>query len=114
MNSDYRYADLKNNRLTNYTFNFEHMLNDKGNIAVYLLYAHALICSIIRRSGKDIEELKNKVTLILGHKDERDLGLHLLQFAEVVEEACTNLLPNVLCDYLYNVSEILSMLSRGD
>ncbi|XVF88643.1 hypothetical protein PTKIN_Ptkin19aG0067300 [Pterospermum kingtungense] len=103
-----KYADLKNNRLTNYTFNFDQMLNDKGNTAVYLLYAHARICSIIRRSGKDVEELKNKGTLVLGHKDERDLGLHLLQFAEVVEEACTNLLPNVLCDYLYNLSEIFS------
>ncbi|EOY30618.1 Arginyl-tRNA synthetase, class Ic isoform 1 [Theobroma cacao] len=103
-----KYADLKNNRLTNYTFNFDQMLNDKGNTAVYLLYAHARICSIIRRSGKDIEELKNKGTVVLGHKDERDLGLHLLQFAEVVEEACTNLLPNVLCDYLYNLSEIFS------
>ena len=25
---------------------------------MYLLYAHARICSIIRKSGKDIEELK--------------------------------------------------------
>ena len=69
----------------------------------------------------------------MAHKDERDSGLQLLQFAEVrtkiqsipcfltqawfdtflshfqvVEEACTNLLPNVLCDYLYNLSEIFS------
>ncbi|XP_012490101.1 arginine--tRNA ligase, chloroplastic/mitochondrial isoform X1 [Gossypium raimondii] len=47
-------------------------------------------------------------TLVLEHKDERDLGLHLLQFAEVVEEACTNLLPNVVCEYLYKLSEIFS------
>ncbi|KAJ1430189.1 Rossmann-like alpha/beta/alpha sandwich fold, partial [Sesbania bispinosa] len=53
-----KYADLKINRLTNYTFNFDQMLNDKGNTAVYLLYAHARVCSIIRKSGKDIEELK--------------------------------------------------------
>ncbi|KAG5547381.1 hypothetical protein RHGRI_013164 [Rhododendron griersonianum] len=84
-----KYADLKNNRLTNYTFNFDQMLNDQvcslfadccfssmhfgvqlkelslfykfsdlGNTAVYLLYAHARICSIIRKSGKDVEELK--------------------------------------------------------
>ncbi|TYH44644.1 hypothetical protein ES332_D11G209700v1 [Gossypium tomentosum] len=26
----------------------------------------------------------------------------------VVEKACTNLLPNVVCDYLYNLSEIFS------
>ncbi|XP_037493009.1 arginine--tRNA ligase, cytoplasmic [Jatropha curcas] len=100
-----KYADLKNNRLTNYTFNYDQMLSDKGNTAVYLLYAHARICSIIRKSGKDIEELKKTGKLILSHPDERALGLHLLQFAETVEEACTNLLPNVLCEYLYNLSE---------
>ncbi|KAL7601737.1 arginine--tRNA ligase, cytoplasmic isoform X1 [Lactuca sativa] len=100
-----KYADLKNNRLTNYTFNFDQMLNDKGNTAVYLLYAHARICSIIRKSGKDIEELKKAGQLILEKDEERKLGLHLLQFAEVVEEACTNLLPNVLCEYLYDLSE---------
>ncbi|KAI0496816.1 hypothetical protein KFK09_023140 [Dendrobium nobile] len=103
-----KYADLKNNRLTNYTFSFDQMLNDKGNTAVYLLYAHARICSIIRKSGKDIEEIKKSGTLVLGHADERVLGLHLIQFAEVVEEACTNLLPNVLCEYLYNLSEIFT------
>ncbi|OVA08525.1 Arginine-tRNA ligase [Macleaya cordata] len=100
-----KYADLKNNRLTNYTFSFDQMLNDKGNTAVYLLYAHARICSIIRKSGKEIEELKKTGTIVLGHADERALGLHLLQFADIVEEACTNLLPNVLCEYLYNLSE---------
>ncbi|VFQ63033.1 unnamed protein product [Cuscuta campestris] len=100
-----KYADLKNNRLTNYTFNFDQMLNDKGNTAVYLLYAHARICSIIKKSGKDIEELIKNETLDLAHKDERVLGLHLLQFPEVVEEACSNLLPNLLCEYLYNLSE---------
>ncbi|GMY36190.1 arginine--tRNA ligase, cytoplasmic-like isoform X1 [Fagus crenata] len=100
-----KYADLKNNRLTNYTFSFDQMLNDKGNTAVYLLYAHARIHSIIMKSGKNIEELKKTGAIVLDHADERALGLHLLQFSEVVEEACTNLFPNVLCEYLYNLSE---------
>lgn len=36
---------------------------EQGNTAVYLLYAHARICSIIRKSGKDIEELKKVSSL---------------------------------------------------
>ncbi|XP_057447250.1 arginine--tRNA ligase, chloroplastic/mitochondrial-like isoform X2 [Lotus japonicus] len=103
-----KYADLKINRLTNYTFNFDQMLNDKGNTAVYLLYAHARICSIIRKAGKDIEEIKRSEKIVLDHEDERTLGLHLLQFPEVFEESCCNLLPNVLCEYLYNLSEIFT------
>ncbi|KAI7732738.1 hypothetical protein M8C21_005567 [Ambrosia artemisiifolia] len=82
-----KYADLKNNRLTNYTFSFDQMLNDKGNTAVYLLYAHARICSIIRKSGKDIEALKKDGQIKLEKDEERKLGLHLLQFPEVVGSA---------------------------
>ncbi|KAF3796375.1 Arginine--tRNA ligase [Nymphaea thermarum] len=100
-----KYADLKNNRLTNYTFNYEQMLDVRGNTAVYLLYAHARICSIIRKSGKDIEELKNGGRIHIVHDNERILGIHLIQFSEIVEDAVTNLLPNTLCEYLYNLSE---------
>ncbi|KAF0926639.1 hypothetical protein E2562_026995 [Oryza meyeriana var. granulata] len=78
-----KYADLKNNRLTNYTFSFEQMLSDKGNTAVYLQYAHARICSIIRKSNKDVEELKMSGAISLDHPDERVLGLYLIRFAEV-------------------------------
>jgi len=33
-----------------------------------------------------------------------DCGICHFTF-QIVEEACTNLLPNVLCEYLYNLSE---------
>ncbi|GJN37417.1 hypothetical protein PR202_gb26370 [Eleusine coracana subsp. coracana] len=79
-----KYADLKNNRLTDYTFSFEKMLSDKGNTAVYLQYAHARICSIIRKSSKDIEKLKMRGSIACIHSDERALGLHLIRFQEVI------------------------------
>jgi len=103
-----KYADLKNNRLTDYTFSFDKMLSDKGNTAVYLQYAHARICSIIRKANKDIEELKTKASITFVHADERALGLHVIRFQEVVEQACADLLPHYLCDYLYSLSEAFS------
>ncbi|CAI5963990.1 unnamed protein product [Closterium sp. NIES-64] len=93
-----KYADLKNNRLTNYTFDYDQMLDMKGNTAVYLLYAHARICSIIRKSGKNVEEIVQSGTkLRLDHPSERALALELSRFSE-------DLLPNTLCEYLYNLS----------
>lgn len=61
-----KYADLKNSRLTNYKFSMDEMLNMKGNTAVYLLYAHARIAGIIRKSGKDVGALKksDKIELL--------------------------------------------------
>ncbi|KAL6847961.1 hypothetical protein ACP4OV_022089 [Aristida adscensionis] len=109
-----KYADLKNNRLTDYTFSFERMLSDKGNTAVYLQYAHARICSIIRKANKDIEELKERGAIAFvdaegrERPEERALGLHLIRFQEVVEAACNDLFPHYLCDYLYGLSEAFS------
>ncbi|CAH9130740.1 unnamed protein product [Cuscuta epithymum] len=103
-----KYADLKDNRKTDHIYNFDKMLNDKGDTAVYLLYAHARICSIITKSGRDIDELKKKDTLVLDHADERALGLHILRFSETVEEACMDLFPNVLCHYVYNLANYFS------
>jgi len=99
-----KYADLKNNRLTNYTFNFDQMLDIRGNTAVYLLYAHARICSIIRKSGKDIEEIKKTGKVQLIHPSERQLGLQLVRFGETVQDSSMDLLPNILCEYLYTLS----------
>jgi len=80
----------------------------QGNTAVYLQYAHARICSIIQKANKDIEELKTKASITFVHADERALGLHVIRFQEVVEQACADLLPHYLCDYLYSLSEAFS------
>eukprot|EP00899_Mesostigma_viride_P012555 jgi/Mesvir1/212/Mv13556-RA.1 len=55
-----KYADLRGNRLSNYTFNYDRMLDLKGNTAVYLLYAHVRIASIIRKYSGDVATLKEK------------------------------------------------------
>ena len=41
-----KYADLSHNRNADYVFSFDKMLDDKGNTAVYMLYAYTRICSI--------------------------------------------------------------------
>jgi len=50
-----KYADLCHNRISDYVFSFDKMLDDRGNTAVYLLYTYTRICSIARSSGEDFE-----------------------------------------------------------
>nr|GEX70961.1 aminoacyl-tRNA synthetase, class 1a, anticodon-binding [Tanacetum cinerariifolium] len=76
-----KYADLKNNRLANYTFSYDQIFNEKGDTAVYLQFTHVRICSVIKGFSKDIKKLKAE-ELILKNDDERELGLHLLRFTE--------------------------------
>eukprot|EP00435_Cladocopium_sp_Y103_P001178 s1486_g1.t1 len=52
-----RYFDMKQNRTSNYVFNWDRMLDAKGNSAVFLFYAYARIRSIQRKAGIEIGSL---------------------------------------------------------
>ncbi|GJX46559.1 anticodon-binding aminoacyl-tRNA synthetase, class 1a [Tanacetum coccineum] len=68
--------------------------------------AEALGYGAVKSSSKDIKELTTE-DLILMNDDERELGLHLLRFTEVLGEACTILAPHILCEYLLNYARSL-------
>ena len=46
-----KYADLSNDRIKDYVFDWNRMLAFDGNTAPYLMYAHARIRSILRKAG---------------------------------------------------------------
>jgi len=99
-----KYADLRNNRATNYTFSFDRMLDLKGDTAVYLLYAHARIASILRKSGQDVRALAATEGIALEHPSEVALARELVRFPEAVEDLLSDLAPNRVCEYLYGLS----------
>jgi len=100
-----KYADLHQNRSTNYTFSFDKMLSLQGNTAVYLLYAHARICSIIRKAGLEPGAVQlRQGGLALHAKEEVALALAIARFPEAVEAVVSDLMPNRLTDYLYDLS----------
>jgi len=100
-----KYADLKNQRMTNYKFDFDDMLNLQGNTAVYLLYAHARIAGIIRKAGVDVAEVAKRGDIRVVDPKERLVALHLAQFPEAVATAIDELAPHRLTEYLYYLTD---------
>jgi len=102
-----RYYDLKQHRTTQYRFDYETMLNQHGNTAVYLFYGYVRICSIFAKanmSQEDIEILIKKEEIKISHPKEKELLTHLIKFNDVIEEIFDDLALNRLCDYLYGIS----------
>jgi len=99
-----RYFDMRSNRTTNYLFSYDKMLDPKGNTAVYLLYAYARICSIIRQSKVDIADLNAEKELVLTADQERALALELLKFPDMVNSVLNDLYPHKLTDYMWELS----------
>ena len=99
-----KYADLCQNRSTDYVFSWDKMLSLQGNTAPYLLYAYARIRSIYRKGFESGEFIDSQSLIRLEHPAERSLAIRILQLAESIELVADNLLPNFLCDYLYDLA----------
>ncbi|OYD87269.1 arginine--tRNA ligase [Nostoc sp. 'Peltigera membranacea cyanobiont' 213] len=99
-----KYADLSQNRTSNYIFSYDKMLDFKGNTAPYMLYAYARIQGISRKGDINFEELGNNAVL-LQHETELALAKYLLQLDEVISSVEQDLMPNRLCEYLYELSK---------
>ncbi len=98
-----KYADLSQNRTSNYVFSYDKMLADRGNTAPYLIYAYARVQSISRKGNIDFSTLTS--TLQIREDAELMLAKHLLQLEEAIAAVGTELLPNRLCLYLFELSQ---------
>ncbi len=73
-----KYADLSQNRLSDYVFDWDKMLAMNGNTGAYLQYAYARIQSIFRKGGLTPEAIRDRRPAIaLSHPAERALGVRL-------------------------------------
>jgi arginyl-tRNA synthetase len=110
-----KYADLATNRITNYQFSFDRMLALQGNTAPYLLYALVRLAGIARKGGDGVEEGDgpgqagaNDPPLQFTEPQEWALVRHLLALDAVIAEVEEELLPNRLCSYLFELSQVFN------
>ncbi|MCB8760074.1 arginine--tRNA ligase [Planktothrix agardhii] len=100
-----KYADLSQNRTSDYIFSFDKMLSLQGNTAPYMLYAYVRIQGISRKGNIDWQKLETDIQLVLEADEEVVLAKHLLQLQDILEEVAKDLLPNRLCQYLFELSQ---------
>jgi arginyl-tRNA synthetase len=102
-----KYADLSQNRITNYQFSFDRMLALQGNTAPYLLYAVVRIAGIARKGG-DLTAGSGSNALEFTEPQEWALVRELLKLDAVIAEVEEELLPNRLCSYLFELSQVFN------
>ncbi len=105
-----KYMDLSQNPQSLVTFTWEKALNMEGNSAPYLQYAYARISSVIDKYienyGEKLLQIHNNI--ILNEAIERKIALKLSKFESAVKSSALNYKPNILADYLYELSQLYS------
>ena len=108
-----RYADLMQNRTSDYVFSWNKLLSLEGNTAPYLLYAVARIKSIFRKM-EVAENAPLPHATPLQTKAEIELARKLTGFSYALEQALVDLKPHHLCAYLYELAGAFSAFYNAD
>jgi arginyl-tRNA synthetase len=100
-----KYADLSQNRTSDYVFSYDKMLAMNGNTATYMQYAYARVRSIFARGNVDIDALRaSGVPVLLGSPAERALAAEILYFSEALDATVADYRPNQLTSYLFDLA----------
>ncbi|XP_033242751.1 probable arginine--tRNA ligase, cytoplasmic isoform X1 [Drosophila miranda] len=106
-----KYSDLCHNRISDYVFSFDKMLDDRGNTAVYLLYTYTRICSIARNLGDDfcyLLKVLDTVEIVLNHEKEWKLAKTLLKMHDILIKCSKDLFLHFLCEFCYEVCTVFT------
>ena len=100
-----RFADLQNQRTTNYVFDLERFTSFEGKTGPYLLYAAVRMKAILRRA-----EEQGFVAGEIGidADEERKLVLALDGFALALRLAREKRMPHYVCEHVYGLAQAFS------
>ena len=102
-----KYADLSQNRTTDYVFSWSKMLAMTGNTAPYMQYAYVRVQSIFRKNTAAASG-DAAYNITLEHAAELDLAKHILRFPETLQAVADDDKPNWLTGYLYDLANKFS------
>ena len=99
-----KYADLRQNRLSDYQFDWDKMISFQGSAGPYLQYAYARCASIFAKGELDMHDDASGANVMLDAPAEVTLGKHLLRFADVVHQAGATSQPHLICEHVYELA----------
>jgi arginyl-tRNA synthetase len=98
-----KYFMLRENRLSDIVFNWEAMLDMKGDSAPYLQYSYSRLKSILRKAGEP-----GRADFSLLNAEGLGIVRKILQFGDTVSEAGRHYAVNLIAEYLYSLSNLLN------
>ena len=102
---------MKQNRIGDYRFDYDKILDIKGDTLLYQLYSLVRLKGLFRKTSINIDEIKNHIYAYslsdsndIKFTVERQLAIHLTQFNEIIKAVKKQLAINILCEYMYDLA----------
>lgn len=106
------FNELSNNRIKDYVFNWDTVLNFDGETGPYVQYTHARCCSVLRKAGAETVEKAENLALNDGVKFDylsgspaKELIRLIYDYPEVVLSAGEKYEPSVITRHLVDIAQ---------
>jgi arginyl-tRNA synthetase len=99
-----KYNDLSQHPSKDIIFDWEKVLNLKGNSAPYLQYTFVR-CQSVLRKAKKLQIANCKLQIEKLKKEEIDILREIYKFPEVVQEAAEKFSPNLICNFVFDLAK---------
>ncbi|NLA27470.1 MAG: arginine--tRNA ligase, partial [Firmicutes bacterium] len=103
-----RFGDLSNDRIKDVEFDWEKVLDFSGETGAYIQYAHARICSILRRAGITDPAWSDEAGSLLDQEEEKAMVKTLAGFPGKIEASAESYRPSILARYLIDVARVFN------
>ncbi len=104
-----KYSFLKQQIGPDIVFNPQESVSLKGNTGVYLQYSLVRAKSVKRKAKNQTTQLPQQLD-----KFEKRLILKTLDYSNLVFQTTTELKPNLICNYLYELSQLFNRFYEND
>lgn len=100
-----KFADLQNQRVSDYIFDLDRFARFEGKTGPYLLYQTVRIKSLLRKAGAQGDTPGTRFDI---REQDRDLALVLCGYDDALRLTLENYAPHHLCDYAYKLAATFS------
>jgi arginyl-tRNA synthetase len=97
-----KWADLSQNRTSDYQFDWDKMISFKGNAGPYMQMQYARVRSILRKG--EVEESECAGPIRISTPEERALVVSLIGFSDAIHFAAAGSFPHFVCDHLHSIA----------
>lgn len=106
------FQELSNNRIKDYTFKWDKVLNFDGETGPYVQYTHARCASVIKKAGEDtVKKAENTSGLDYGYltsESAYELTKLLYRFPDVIKDACEKYEPSIVTRHIVDMAQGLN------
>ena len=112
------FNELSNNRIKDYVFDWDKVLNFEGETGPYVQYTHARACSLMRKAGEEMtakaEKLEGFDSSLICSDSAYELAKLIYRMPEVIQEAAGKYEPSVITRHIIDIAQAFNRFYQSE